>query len=56
MTIPSNFKICSICGKKYTEYGNTAEPINSGRCCDFCDHTKVIPARIKEYMARRRNK
>lgn len=39
-------KICSICGDLYTEFGNNAWPINSGRCCDECDDTIVIPARL----------
>ena len=37
---------CSICGKGYDGYGNNAEPVNSGRCCDDCNATQVIPARI----------
>lgn len=52
-------KICSICkkeidkqyspisGKTYDE-GHNAQPINNGRCCSFCNVTKVIPARIRE--------
>ena len=39
-------KICSICGRPFTEYGNNAEPVNDGRCCDRCDNQFVIPARI----------
>jgi len=26
--------------------GHNAQPINDGRCCDRCNNTKVIPARI----------
>jgi len=36
---------CSICEEQYKGYGNNAEPINSGRCCDTCNH-KVIQARL----------
>ena len=39
-------KICSICGKPYTGWGNNAYPVNNGRCCDHCNTTKVIPARF----------
>jgi len=45
--------LCSICHKpiEVTTYGwadgNNAEPINSGRCCNHCDKTVVIPARIQ---------
>lgn len=41
-------KICSICGKAYTGYGNSAWPINSGYCCDTCNYSKVIPARLAQ--------
>lgn len=27
--------------------GNNAEPMSSGRCCNYCNDTKVIPARIR---------
>ncbi len=43
--------ICSICNKPIPakgswKLGNSAEPINSGRCCDQCDNDVVIPRRI----------
>jgi ABC-type polysaccharide transport system permease subunit len=34
--------ICSICKKKYVGFGNNAEPINDGRCCDKCNNTVII--------------
>jgi len=37
---------CSICGFDFSEYGNNAEPVNSGRCCNACNSTVVIPARL----------
>lgn len=37
---------CSICGKEYTHWGNNAQPINDGRCCDECNATRVVPERI----------
>lgn len=39
-------KICSICYRKYAEFGNNAEPVNVGTCCDDCNGSVVIPARI----------
>lgn len=30
----------------YEHFGNNAEPVNSGRCCDECNISVVIPARI----------
>lgn len=51
---------CSICGEEIRShplsgwaYGNNAEPINSGRCCDSCDSTVVIPTRIRMFYAQR---
>lgn len=40
-------KSCSICGEDYIGYGNNAEPVNNGRCCDDCNNEEVIPARLK---------
>ena len=39
-------KICVLCGKEYEGYGNNAQPLSDGLCCDECN-TKVIEARIK---------
>jgi len=40
---------CSICKKDYDGWGNNAEPVNSGRCCDGCNWTQVIPARLMNF-------
>ncbi len=48
-----NQKICSICGKNYEGYGNNAQPVNNGRCCDKCNATVVIPRRIQEHQNRK---
>jgi hypothetical protein len=42
---------CSICEgpieKEHDwELGNNAEPVNSGRCCNKCNASVVIPLRI----------
>ena len=52
---------CSICnseiekqvdenGKVFWESGNNAEPINDGRCCDFCNMAVVIPTRMNDSL------
>lgn len=42
-------KICVICGKEFEGWGNNPYPVaNEGECCDECNASKVIPARIKE--------
>ncbi len=39
---------CSICKDDIMdEFGHNAEPINTGRCCDSCNSTFVIPHRMK---------
>lgn len=40
--------ICSICQKtmKNGEFDNNAHPVNNGRCCEQCNITVVIPARM----------
>jgi hypothetical protein len=37
---------CSICGQQYQDWGNNAAPVNDGRCCNECNSTRVIPARL----------
>ena len=38
---------CCICGADYGRYGHNPDPVkSSGRCCDTCNATVVIPARI----------
>jgi hypothetical protein len=40
-------KQCSICFRRYTEFGHPAEPVKSGRCCNACNDLVVIPARLR---------
>jgi hypothetical protein len=47
---------CSICGNIITgghgwDGSHNADPINDGRCCDQCNQTVVIPARLREWAA-----
>jgi hypothetical protein len=44
-------KKCSICGRRYKGFGNNAQPINDGRCCDYCNQ-KVIVERLIRYYKR----
>ena len=50
---------CCICGSKFRGYGNNPAPLmedtdsNPNRCCDFCNATKVIPARLQSAFDRR---
>lgn len=41
-------KKCCICGKQFNGWGNNPYPVKeSGKCCDECNWTQVIPARLK---------
>lgn len=40
------YKKCSICSEEFVGYGNNAYPVNEGRCCDQCNDSSVIPARL----------
>jgi hypothetical protein len=37
-------EVCSICTGAIVGFGNDAQPINDGRCCDRCHAARVIPA------------
>jgi hypothetical protein len=45
-------KRCCLCGDKIKGYGNNAQPVEKGICCDECNKVKVIPARIMERIHR----
>lgn len=33
-------------GKVFWDQGHNAEPVKSGRCCDRCNSTIVLPVRL----------
>lgn len=39
-------KKCCICGKMFIEFGNNAEPIRKGVCCNSCNSRYIIPIRL----------
>lgn len=41
-------KKCVLCGELIEDYGNNAEPLAEGLCCNLCNEIKVIPARVKQ--------
>ncbi len=50
---------CCLCGEKIETVGtwtqgHNAWPLKDGRCCTFCDNTKVIPARVKTFEEAKR--
>ncbi len=47
-------RTCVICekvyykdGKEFNSRGHNAQPVKEGRCCDDCNYTVVIPARLR---------
>ena len=41
-------KHCCICGRILVDYGNNPHPVKeNGECCNFCNLTKVVPARLQ---------
>ena len=53
-------KICCICGKEFTGWGNNPDPITDADgnlfdendcCCDDCNNNVVIPARLIEFYS-----
>ena len=42
---------CVICDEHFTGYGNNADPVKDGICCDACNTNSVIPARMSELFA-----
>jgi hypothetical protein len=46
MQFPSALpSFCSICFRGYRGEGNSANPVNDGRCCNGCELTVVLKAR-----------
>ena len=50
--------ICCICGNKCENaWGNNPYPVKEeGRCCDNCNTTKVIPARLEKLVKEKEEK
>jgi hypothetical protein len=50
MSVNKKKLVCSICGNVIEGYGNNPAPIKTKSvtdvCCDECNYTKVIPARL----------
>lgn len=42
---------CILCERDYEGYGNNPAPLaQTGRCCDHCNTTLVIPYRMQPLM------
>lgn len=48
---------CCICGSEIGKYGNNPWPVKEkGECCDMCNMTVVLKARIKMLNENKRGK
>jgi hypothetical protein len=47
---------CSLCSSDYHAYGHNPEPLRdvTERCCESCNWTKVVPARLIGIASRHR--
>ena len=45
--------VCCFCKKDVGKYGNNPEPLfkSPARCCDQCNMTRVIPARLQQLQS-----
>jgi len=49
----NEMKVCCICGRKFTGWGNNPYPVtDDGECCDACNSVYVIPARLRQIYAK----
>tara|TARA_R110001592_G_scaffold338236_1_gene625202 strand:- start:6766 stop:6939 length:174 start_codon:yes stop_codon:yes gene_type:complete len=48
-------KKCGICEEMYIGYGNNANPVIDGKCCDKCNFTIVIPTRLGCILEQKQN-
>lgn len=47
MNTDNNKQRCCICGNVFWGWGNNPWPIKEeGKCCDACNASRVLPARI----------
>jgi len=56
INMPGSVYVCCLCGSDEFGYGNNPAPLDQmpNRCCDACNYTKVIPARIEMMFAENR--
>lgn len=41
---------CCFCNRDAGKYGNNAQPITEGKCCDYCNSTYVLPERLRRFI------
>lgn len=48
-SLTNELHYCSLCGQPFRGFGNNPEPLADfdERCCDTCNASRVIPARLR---------
>jgi len=46
---------CCLCHKIFEGYGNNAQPVKDGKCCDECNQMIVIPHRVYLFCKKKYN-
>ena len=46
--------LCVLCSKEIIGYGNNAQPLKDGRCCDDCNHIAVVVRLLDSYVQQRK--
>ena len=41
--------ICTLCGDKHQGLGNSAVPLDTGKCCNKCNILIVIPSKLMDF-------
>lgn len=44
---------CCFCKSEYDNFGNNAQPLKNGRCCNWCNNNMVVPLRIRIYTLKK---
>lgn len=52
VTIDAPRRTCVVCGREFFGYGNNADPVAIGICCDECN-TIVVARRVMRLLWRR---
>ena len=42
--------LCVLCNDNITGYGNNAQPVAEGKCCDSCNFSVVLQERLRHAL------
>lgn len=47
--------LCVLCHDNITGYGNNAQPVAEGKCCDSCNFSVVLQQRLRHALLNHSN-